>query len=156
MPAQASHKPASRRRAVMQVDARRPATVVITAAGEDRIVMSTDLMVEACRLRQAAGASFTAYVVAVYEWCKAHRDRVAQCWLTVRSGQVVVFVAPPGDRFDFALADAMTDLSVLLSRDHDDFPSDMFQVPQRELDTFVDIQRAMHVYPQQAEAAVAP
>lgn len=124
--------------------------VVVHPENDDLFVLTGRQAIDGCRL----GISLKVWLDEldamsgfVAEWCDAHRDQVDRCALVPRSGNLLLFVSPTSPQFDFDLADAMVDLDLTVSRQFRLGRVEVQQVPERELERFVDADKGRQLWP---------
>ncbi len=74
---------------------------------------------------------------AVREWGAARSAQVQACYVSPRSTRIALFFVPRAGRYDFDLADALTDLNSDLVRRFNVGMIEIQQVPADEVDRFV-------------------
>ena len=82
--------------------------------------------------------------VPIRDWCSARADRVTECYLVWRAGEIVVCVIGKEQRFDFELLRELSTLAMQLIES--DWPVDVKLLPAStpdELTAFIDPREAV-------------
>ena len=122
---------------------------VIRPADKDLFVRTGAQIIDSCRLGIGFELWFDevqAMVERVRRWAEGRADRVRACYCSPAGKRVTLFVVPTAGRFDFDLADAIVDLNTSLVKDFNVGRVEVGQVPWDELDRFVDVGSAIHVF----------
>ena len=123
--------------------------IVIHPKDDDLFVRTGRQVIESCRLRISVDLwlnELTGMIEAVQEWAAGHADRVAACYCAAGGSKTVLFFVPASERFDFDLADALTELNGRLVREFNVGMVEVRQIPATEIERFVDPESARLVY----------
>jgi hypothetical protein len=82
----------------------------------------------------------------VREWCAARADKIQACLAVGRGAKILLFFIPTGTQFNFDLADELAELNRELVTSFNLGMIEVGQVPQAELERFIDIETARLVY----------
>ena len=131
----------------------RDGEVMVTPEDQDIFFISAEKATEACREAVKAEeriAAFKAkFLVPLHDWCEAHSDRVAACYLPLPAGQLHGFVVTKSARFDFSLAEEIATLERELAMAG--WRVGISQLPaaeDRSLTTFFNPEGALEIYAQ--------
>lgn len=108
--------------------------VFITSENEDRFYVPMPEAVRRIQIgesRHAWNDELNAMLVAVHQWAchtKA-RDCIKECYAAPCDGTITIYVVPATGRFDFNLANQITDLDLRLARDFQAVPTEIIQIP---------------------------
>lgn len=122
---------------------------------EDRISRTGKQLIAAANLHitfEVWKSNFELMLQDVRKWCEERSAKVSRCFADVRSQGIEIFFVPNEDRFDFDLADQMAQLDRDLVNTGVGWVETL-QIPSEEVDRFVEVERAILVYP---EANVVP
>ena len=126
--------------------------VVVTTADQDRFVTTVQLAVEALQLyenRKVISAEIEKMFSVVADWAHQNADRIHSVYVGSHELQIVAFVIPAADYFDFDLAAKVAELSQTLSRQFPKLQTDALEVIGETADhvgCFVNQQQAIMVY----------
>lgn len=133
--------------------------VVVSTEKEDRFVMSCRRAAEACKLGNSRDVwleELNSMLLYVREWARRNESLLEACYAAPREGQIVIFVVPRADHFDFDLSEKLTDLDLEVAEKFQACPCDLLQIPAKTpeaLENFVNLKEAAHIY---GDASRAP
>jgi hypothetical protein len=122
---------------------------VIRPADRDLFVRTGAQIIESCRLGISVQLWFDelqSMVERARQWAEERPSRVRSCYCSAGGKRVTLFVVPALGRFDFDLADEIVDLNTELVKDFNVGRVEVGQVPWAELNRFVDVGSATHVF----------
>ncbi len=131
--------------------------VFITGENEDRFILPVPEAVRHIQVGESRSIwndELNAMLSMVYEWCRQpdKQKHIVGCHAAPCDGSITIFVVPARGRFDFDLADEITELGIRLSKDYPLIPSNVFQIPGNspdDLAQFVDTRIAITLYEQE-------
>ncbi len=82
----------------------------------------------------------------LHVWCDQRRDRIEECYLTIRDSDFAVFVIVRAEDYDVALDDDIDELRDELEDKFEDCPTDVAQITRGSKRVFIDFDRAIQVY----------
>jgi hypothetical protein len=81
----------------------------------------------------------------VINWSRERAKQVRSCFVEPRGKKIALYFIPVSEHFDFELADALTELNTDLVQKFNIGLVEVYQVPERELERFLD-QSARPIY----------
>jgi hypothetical protein len=84
----------------------------------------------------------------VGDWTGAHSNAVEACFIEPRPRCVMLFFIPSSERFNFDLADELVKLNARLMKDFNVGMVETHQIPENELDQFLNYSMAKQIYGQ--------
>lgn len=129
---------------------------VLHPEDNDIFVRTGKQIIEGCRLRISIDVWFNeinTMLAQVQQWAEAHSIKVRSCFFTTKGANVVLYVAPKSQRFDFDLADQIVDLNTELMQKYNVGMIEINQIPWDELDRFLDLETTKKVYGEQPESS---
>lgn len=82
----------------------------------------------------------------VVEWTSGHAKSVSACFIEPRPRCIMLFFVPVSSGFDFDLADELVQLNAKLMKDFNVGMIETHQIPERELDRFLNHAVARQIY----------
>jgi hypothetical protein len=82
----------------------------------------------------------------VQNWAEGHKTSVSACFIEPRPRCVMLFFVPASTSFDFDLADELVELNARLMKDFNVGMVETHQIPERELDRFLNRDVARQIY----------
>ena len=135
----------------------RDGQVMVTPEDQDIFFISAEKAMDACREAVKTDeriAAFKArFLLPLHQWCDAHADRVAACYLPLPAGHLQVYIVTTWKRFDFGLAEEIAGLERDLAQAG--WRVGVSQLPaaeNRSLATFFNPEGALEVYAQRRSA----
>jgi hypothetical protein len=127
--------------------------VVITQEDEDRFSLTCAQAIEACKIhtnRKVWFEELASLFEHVRVWVEKNKAIVHACYAVPRAGQVVIFIVPAADSFDFSLSDSLADLSLEISEKFQLIAAEVLQIPGKDpdhLQTFLNakVAKTLHV-----------
>ncbi len=125
--------------------------VLLHPADDDLFVRTGRQVIEACRLGIGIDlwlSELDSMLERVRDWAGQHASRIRSCFCAPRGSQIALYFSPALDRFDFDLADELASLNGELVKYFNIGMIEIHQVPESELDRFIDQSSARLVYGQ--------
>lgn len=85
-------------------------------------------------------------VAEVANWAERNAKRVRSCYCSPSGSNVMIFVSPSSDSFDFELAAELADLNSTLLRQFNIGNLEIHQIPWKEADRFIDFTSSRRIY----------
>jgi hypothetical protein len=82
----------------------------------------------------------------VKQWIEGHSKSIQSCFIEPRPRCIMLFFVPASKRFDFDLADELVALNAKLIKDFNVGMVEIHQIPESELDRFLNLPMAKLVY----------
>jgi len=122
---------------------------VLRPENNDLFVRTGRQVIEACRLNISVDlwmTELTAMLNNVREWAGAHPAHVHSVYCAPKGARVVLFFMPPGEQFDFDLAEQLADLNRDLLTRFNVGAVEVHQIPWGERHRFLDLDTSWPVY----------
>lgn len=124
-------------------------SVVLHPENSDLFVRTGNQVIDACRL----GISLELWLQEmrsmcddVSKWASDHSQHIRSCFCAPRGARVALYFSPKSRGFDFDLADELAALNGKVVKSFNVGMVEVRQVPWEELDRFLDVAAAVHVY----------
>ncbi|MGB7158801.1 MAG: hypothetical protein WBD40_12080 [Tepidisphaeraceae bacterium] len=132
--------------------------VVVHPKDDDLFVLTGRQAIQACQLGISIELwlnEFESMLRHVEGWASEHADKVVECFAMPRDARVVLFVIPSSPHYDFDLADELVELNTHLMKAFNIGMVELHQVPEAEVERFLDPSHAKRIYGRPGEARPA-
>lgn len=114
--------------------------VVFTPADNDRFVLTCAAAVRAVKVgmnTEAAADEIGQLITYVTSSLKAHGDRIADCYVMPRRGELTFFVVPRAKTYDHELSEILSHIDLKIAEKFQLIPSGLQQIPPSNIAVFV-------------------
>jgi len=128
---------------------------VLHPDNDDLFVQTGKQIIEACRLNIGIKVwldELRAVIDHVSSWCSQRATHIRSCLASPRGGKIVFFFIPPGEHFDFDLADDMSNLNREIIQQFNIGMIEVYQLPWAEVWNFMHADSARLIYGEQPSA----
>ena len=110
--------------------------VILHPEDNDLFIQTGRQVINACRLNISIDVwmkELTTVFHLVVEWARGHSNKVLACYCEPKGTKIILFFVPALGRFDFDLAEELSELNTKLISDFNIGMVEVRQVPEKEM-----------------------
>ena len=118
-------------------------------SNDDLFARTGKQIIEACQMSISIAVwmeELNQMLSEVKAWCAKRSDKISACLAEGRGSEVLLFFVPVGNQFNFDLADELADLNRELVTDFNIGMVEVGQIPEAEVNRFMDLEKVRIVY----------